>query len=163
MLGQVGSHLQRRVHGHIKGKLVGYRSVDMRIIPRIQLGDVHHEDSRSIVHRAALQARERKQCHMERPGAAESLVLCTAGGLVADKVRIGPAQAGRAHGLVGIDHDMVLGGLLYRIQVMVVHPLSVMVLSARDYVTYITALDGIVPVPVHKVVCGIHMPFIVPH
>ena len=98
---------------------------------------------------------------MMRLRAAERLVFGTAGGLIADKVGISPAKACRTHGLMGIHHYLVLCSLRDRIQIMIHHPLSVMCLSARQDVTYISALYCIVAIFVHEVICLLHVALII--
>ena len=58
-------------------------------------------------------------------------------------------------------HHVMLCGLCDGVEIMVVQPLSVMMLSERQYITDISALDGVVTIFVHKTVCGLHMTFIV--
>ena len=79
-------------------------------------------------------------------------VLGTFGGLVADEVRVGPAQTGRAHRLVGVDHDVVVGCLLDAKHVVVDHRLAVMMLAVRDDVADIAALHRIVTIFIHKII-----------
>src|SRR5690554_7798636 len=93
--------------------------------------------------------------------AAERLVLGTAGGLVADEVGPGAAYAGGAYRLVGVDHDPVLGRFLQGVLVVVVDPLAVVVLTARDDVAHVTALDRGVVVAVHQLVGLVEVPLIV--
>ena len=44
---------------------------------------------------------------------------------------------------------------------MIIHPLSVMMFSTRNNVTYIPTLQGIIPVIYHKLICFIKMTFVV--
>ena len=161
MLGQVGSHLQRAVHRDIQGELAGQRGVDVRVVggrPRVQ---IHHEDARRIVHRAALQAGEGQDGGVRRLAAAEGLVLRAAGGFITDEVGPGAAQARGAHCLVGVDHDVVLGGFLDGIEVVVHHPLAVVVLAIGQDVAYVTALHGVVAILDHQFVGIAHVTFVV--
>lgn len=89
---------------------------------------------------------------MVRPDAAEGLVFGALGRLVADHVGIGAAQSGGAHGFVGVDHDLMLGRLADGVEVVVVHPLSVVVLAAGEDAADVAALDGVVAVALHQVV-----------
>ena len=95
--------------------------------------------------------------------AAERLVLRAACRLVADQVGVGAAEARRAHRLVGVDHDLVVGGPADGIEVVVVHPLPVMVLAAGQDVAHVPALDRVVPVFVHQAVGRFHVAFVVAH
>ena len=53
---------------------------------------------------------------------------------------------------MGIDHDMVLGSLGHGIEVVVDHPLSVVVLTAGDDVAHVAALHGVVAILLHELV-----------
>ena len=83
--------------------------------------------------------------------------------LVADEVGVGSAQSGGACGLVGVDHNVVVGGLFQGIEVVVVHPLAVVVLTARHDVAHVATLDGVVAVVDHEAVGRIEMSLIVAH
>ena len=98
---------------------------------------------------------------MSRLGTAECLILGSSGRLIGDKVRPGPAQSRRTHRLMGIDHYLIFGGLGDGIQIMVYHPLAVMLLPARKHISDITGLDGIVAVVFHKRICRVEMPLVV--
>ena len=86
-------------------------------------------------------------------GAAE---LGAHGAFVADHVRPGAAQAGRADGFMGVDHDVVLGRLDDGIVVMVDDRLAVVILAVRDDLADVAALDGVVAILVHEVVGLLH-------
>ena len=60
VLGKVSGHLERGTHHHLDAELVGYRAVSVRVVLWIDLGDVHLEDSRGIIHRTADESGERK-------------------------------------------------------------------------------------------------------
>ena len=64
---------------------------------------------------------------------------------------------------VGVDHEAIVGGLLQGIEIVVVHPLAVVVLTAGHDVAHIAALDGIVAIVDHEAVGGIEMSLIVAH
>ena len=161
VLNHVGSHLQRTVHRHIERQLAGQRRVDVVGIVGVVVLHVHLEDARRIVHRTSLQTGEGQNGGVEGFAAVGGLIFCAARSLVTDEVRPCSAQTRRAHGLVGIDHDVVLGSLLDGIEVMVVHPLSVVMLSARDDVAHITALHSSVAIAVHQVVGSLHVALVV--
>ena len=160
VLGQVGSHLQRRVHGQVEGELAadGGTHPGGVVAPRAELG---LEDAGRVVHGSALQTGEGQDAGVVGAIAAECLVLRAASALVADEVGIGAAETGGAHCLVGIDHDVVAGRLLDAIEVVVVHGLRVVVVAARDDVADVAALYGIVAVPVHQLVGILHVALVV--
>ena len=64
---------------------------------------------------------------------------------------------------MGIDHDVVLRGLLDGIKIVIDQPLTVVMLSKRQNVTDIATLHGIVAILFHKTVGGIHVSFIITH
>ena len=162
MVRGVRRHLERGIHGHIEGELVGYGSVHVAVIPAPLL-EVLLEYARSEVHRASVETGELENGGVARLCAAEGLVFGAAGGLIAYEVRIGPAETGRAYRLVGIDHNVMFGCLGHGIEIVVHEPLAVMVLAVRQYVADIAALDGIVAVLIHKVVGGLHVTLVVSH
>ena len=51
---------------------------------------------------------------------------------------------------MGIDHDVVLGGLADDVEIMVVHGLRVVVVAAGYDVAYVARLHGVVAVAVHQ-------------
>ena len=63
---------------------------------------------------------------------------------------------------MGIDHDVVLGSLGYCIKIMVHQPLAVVILSARENVSYIAGFHGIVAIVVHEFVGLFHVPLVIP-
>ena len=89
------------------------------------------------------------------------LIFSASCAFVADQVWICACQSGRACGLVRVHHDLVFGGFGHGIEVVIVHPLAVMMFAARDYVAYISTLDCIVAVVFHKFVCILEMAFVV--
>ena len=70
VLGEVGSHLQRRVHRDVQGQLSADGGVDVRAI-----GAVHLEDARRVVHRSSLQSGEGQDGCVAGTRAAEGLIL----------------------------------------------------------------------------------------
>ncbi len=129
----------------------------------VELRDIHREDAGRVVHRSALQPGEGEQRNVEGLRAAEGLVLRAACRLVADQVGPGAAQSRGAHRLVGIDHDVVPGGQLHGMQVVVDHPLSVVVFASGQDVAHVAALHGVVSVAVHQRVGGLQVAFVVAH
>ena len=83
------------------------------------------------------------------------------GTLVADHVGPSAAQARRAHSLVGVDHDMVFGGLHDGIMVVVVDGLAVVAFAKGDDGAHVATLNGIVTVLVHQVICLLHPSFVI--
>ena len=92
---------------------------------------------------------------------AERFVFSTASRFITDKVRICTAQACRTYCLVSINHNLVIGCLFNGIKIVIIHPLSVVVLTARNDIAYITALHSIVTVVYHELVSLVHMTFVV--
>ena len=62
---------------------------------------------------------------------------------------------------MGVHHDMVLGGLLHHIQVVVVHRLRIVVVASWDDISHIARLDGIVAIAVHQLEGFLHVALIV--
>ena len=119
------------------------------------------EDTRSIIHRATNQTIKWKQGSVERFTATKSLIFRTTGRLVTNQVRISTAKSGRTHSFMGIYANLILGSFSHGVQIMVVHPLTVVMLSTRNHIAYITTLHCIVTVVYHKLVGFIHMTFII--
>ena len=119
------------------------------------------EDAGSVIHRTANQACERQNRCMIYFVASERFIFCSAGGFITDQIRICAADTGRAGCFVCIHHDFVIGGFLHCIQVVIVHPLSVVMFAAGDDVAYITALYGVVSIVCHKLVGFVHVAFVV--
>ena|SRR5574344_2258249 len=92
---------------------------------------------------------------------AKCLILSSTGTLVAYKVRVGAAETCRADGLMCIHHNVVLCSLFYRVEVVVVHPLAVVMLAERQDISYIAALYSVVTIFVHKVVSGLHVSLVI--
>ena len=161
VLYQVGGHLERTIHRDVEGQLPGERRVHMVGVVGVHLVHVHLKDAGGVVHRTALQTGERQYSGVEGLVAVGGLILGAAGGLVAYQVGPGAAQTGGAHCLVGIHHDVVLGGFLDAVEVVVVHPLSVVVLAAGYDVAHVAALHRVVAVTVHQCVGGFQMALVV--
>ena len=162
VLGHVGGHLQRAVEGDVEGQLAAQGAQHLALVA-CKRAQVHLKDAGRVVHGAALQPGERQNGGVAGLGAAKGLVLGAAGALVAHHVGPGAAQAGGAHGLVTVDHDVVLGSLGHGIVVVVDHPLAVVVLAAGNDVAHIAALDGVVAVAVHQGVGRVEMALVVAH
>ena len=64
---------------------------------------------------------------------------------------------------MGIDHDMMPSCLGHCVEIVVVHPLPVMMLPERKDVAHVSALHCVVAILVHKVVCGFHVPLVIPY
>ena len=160
ILGQVGCHLQRRVHRQIESQLSAESGVDIRLIvaPFTKLRD---EDARSVVHRTALQTCERQDDGVVRLAAAERLILCSACRLVADEIGPCAAKSGRTCRLMSVHHDVVLGSLLDAVEIVVVGGLRVMVVASRNDVAHVAALHGIIAILVHQRICCFEMTLIV--
>ena len=119
------------------------------------------QDARRVVHGAALQTGEGQYYGVVGIAAAESLVLRASGALVAYQVGIGAAKARGTGCLVGVDHDVVLGGLLHGIEIVVVHGLRVVMVAAGNDVSHVTGLHGVVAVIIHQLVGLLHPSLIV--
>ena len=92
---------------------------------------------------------------------AKSLILGATGALVAHEVGPGATQTRGAHGLVAVDHHMVLGSLLDDILVVVDHRLAEMEVATGDDIAHIARLDGIIAVAVHQIEGILEMALIV--
>ena len=163
MLREIGGHLERRIHCKVERQLIADGSIDMRLVGRAIFLHVHHEDSRGIIHRTAVETGERKNRDVLRVEASKSLILSSFGGFVAYHVRVGAAQARRTDSLMRIDHDMMLGRLADGVLVMIVHVLAIVVLAARENLAHVTGLDRVIAVLVHEVVGGIHVTLVIPY
>ena len=58
---------------------------------------------------------------------------------------------------------MMLGSLGHTVEVMVVHPLAVMMLPSRDDIAHIAALHGVVAILVHQAVGLVEVSLIIAH
>ena len=72
--------------------------------------------------------------------------LSTHGTLVSNHVGPSAAETCRSHGLMGVYHNMMLGGLHDSIMVMVVDGLAVVAFAEGDDGAHIAALHGVVAV-----------------
>ena len=158
----VGSHLQGAVHGDIERELASQGAVD-EPRPFHPLIDLRFQYARCVVHRSTLQTGERQDGGVVGVVAAKGFVLSALGALVANQVGIGAAKSGGSHRLMRIDHDMLLGGFLHAIEIVIHHPLTIMVFAARYDVAHITTLDRIVAMINHKLVSTVEMSLIVAH
>ena len=160
VFGQVGCHLQRRVHHEVECELSAERGVHVRrvVAPFFQTS---LEDARRVVHRSALQACEGQHDGVVGHRTAECLVLCAACRLVAYEVRPCATDAGGACSLVSVHHDVVLGCGLDDALIVVVHQLRVVVLAARYDVAHVACLHSIVAILVHKLERVLKVSFVV--
>ena len=156
VFGEIGGHLQRAVKRHVEGKL----SADGRIAVAAA-GTFHLEDTWRVVHRTTLQTREGNDGGVSRRKSAEGLVLGAAGALVANQVGPGAAQTCGSYSLVGIYHDVVVGGTFDGMLVVVDFNLAVMVFATWDDVAHISAFHGIVSIVTHELVGTIHVLLVV--
>ena len=92
---------------------------------------------------------------------AHGLKFRSSGTLVADEVGISAAESGWTHRFVRIDHQVVFGCLCHAIQIMVVHPLIVMVASVREYIADVAALDDVVSVVASELVGILQLSFVI--
>ena len=92
---------------------------------------------------------------MEGLAAVSGLILSSTCGLIANQVWPSAAQACGAHSLMGIHHNMVLGGLFDAIEIVVIHPLTIVVFSTGNDITYVSALHSSVAIFVHQIICSL--------
>ena len=93
--------------------------------------------------------------------ATKALILCATCALVTNQVGIGAAYTCRAGSLMRINHDFIVGGLGYAIQVVIIHPLTIVMFTARNDVAHIATLNCGVPIVNHKLVSLVKMTLIV--
>ena len=62
---------------------------------------------------------------------------------------------------MGIDPDMMFRSLLNSMEIVVVHPLAVMILAERQDIAHITALHCIITILLHKIVGSIHVTLVI--
>ena len=122
---------------------------------------IHLKNTRGIVHRSSLQTGEGQDGGVEGLAAVGGLVLSAACCLIAYQVGPGTAEACRMYGLVGIDHNMMLDSLLDAIEVVVVHPLAVMILPPGDDIAHVATLHGSVAILIHQLVGSLQMALVV--
>ena len=97
MFGEVGSHLQRRIEGHIQTQLVADGSFHL-LSPRHDFTHVGLKDARCIVHRAALQTCERQDGCVPRIDAFPK--LRAHGALIANHIGPGATESSGSHRLM---------------------------------------------------------------
>ena len=93
--------------------------------------------------------------------APERFILGSSRRLVTDKIGISTAQTRRTNSFMGIHHNLMLGGFGQCIKIMIDHPLSVMMFPTRYNISHISTLHGIIAMIVHKLICFLHVPFII--
>ena len=98
---------------------------------------------------------------MERFTATESLIFRTTSRLVTNQVRISTAKSCRTYSFVSIYTDLIISSFSHSIEIVVVHPLTIMMFTARNHIAYIATLYCIVTVVYHKLVSFINMTFII--
>ena len=96
-----------------------------------------------------------------RVAAAPGVELVAAGRFAGQPVGVGAVQAGGAHGLVHVHHDVVVGRVLGGAHVVVHHPLAVVVLAARDDAAHVAGFHGVVAVRLHEAVGGVQAALVV--
>lgn len=104
---------------------------------------IHLKDTGSEIHRTAFEPCKRQYGAMLR---RHGLVFLSHSTFVSDEIGICAAQSGRTHGFMGIHHNMLVGSLFDRIQVMAHLLLAIMMLSTGNDISYISALDDIVAI-----------------
>lgn len=62
---------------------------------------------------------------------------------------------------MGIYTNLIVGGFLHGIEIVIIHPLTIMMFSPRNDITYITTLHRIISVINHELIGFIHMTFVV--
>jgi hypothetical protein len=152
VLWDISCHLQWTVHRNIQCQLTSQGRVDMMMLTWINLVHIALQDTRGIIHRTTLQTSERQYSGMESLVACERLILCTTSRLIAYQVRISAAKTCRACCLMSIDHDMMLGSLCHTIEIVIVQPLTIVMLTTRNDIAYIATLYRIVTILIHQVI-----------
>ena len=103
VLREVSRHLQRRIHRHVKGQLLADGSGHIIVLGiRIEAQNITLKDAGGIIHRSALKPGKGHDSHLMRSDAAA--VFIALGGLVADEIGPGTAQACRTDAFVHVDH-----------------------------------------------------------
>ena len=108
-----------------------------------------------------MQTREGEYGGVTGLGTTKGLILRSASTLVADKVGPCAAKACGAHGLVGVDHDVVVGRAANSVEIVVDLNLAVVVLATGHYIAYVAALDGVVAIVAHQLVGAVHVLLVV--
>lgn len=142
--------MQGRWHGEVESELASDCGAGLISFTLAIIAETRFEESGGIIHRATLEAGEWEDTSMRRGITTHRLELAAASRLLRHPVGICAAEACGTRSLVAIDHDMMACGLIGDIEHMVYHPLRSVMLAARDDGTYITGLDGIIAMIVHK-------------
>ncbi len=158
ILGSVGCHLKGRIHGHVESELIGDCSLLVGSVAGRCLVEIHLEDTGGEVHRAAEQTGEGQDSAVAH---RHILIFLTQSGLVCHEVGICAGPAGRADCLVGVNHDMVVGGALDSVEIVAHGALVVVIAAFGQDIAYIAALDCVVAILVHKLVGRVDMAFVV--
>ena len=157
---KVDEHMQSSVPGvYVCGDLNGVSLLAHTAVREAEVA-VHHILGKED-HRTSNQSGKRKYGSMINIISTKRFIFCSASRLVAYQVRISTANTGRTYCFMCIYHDFIIGCFLYRIEIMVVHPLSVMVFSTRDDVAHITTLYRVITIIGHKLVSFVHVSFVV--
>ena len=127
----------------------------------VDFRDVCLEDAGCIVHWSSLQTCEGEYADVFGFASAHGLELRSPRAFVTDEVGVGAAEPGGAHGFVRINHEAVFGCFGHAIQIVVVHPLVVVVSAVGEYVSDVSALDDVVSVVVCELVGFLQLSFIV--
>ncbi|MPM84827.1 hypothetical protein SDC9_131903 [bioreactor metagenome] len=98
---------------------------------------------------------------MVRLTAAKSLVFRSPCRFITDQIWPGTGNTGGAHRFMRIDHDLVFRRFFKCKQVMVIDPLTVMIFTTGNNITYITTFYGRIFILVHQLVRFIKMSFVI--
>ncbi len=112
----------------------------MMVLSGVNLVHITFKNTRSVVDRTSLQAGERKDGGVKCLIAGKRLIFGATSRLITNQVGIGATQSRGANCLVSIHHDMMLGGFGHTIQIVVVHPLPVVMFSTWQNIAHISAL-----------------------
>ena len=94
-------------------------------------------------------------------GTAESLVFCATGTFIAHQIRISAAKSCRTHSLMTVHHNVMLGSLFDHIEIMVVHRLTVMMVTTWNHITHIACLHSIITIFIHQFISLLDMTLII--
>ena len=121
------------------------------------------ENAGGVVHRAAHDTGEGQDGGVLGRVAygVGGLELGAAGGLGCQVVGPGAMQSGGSYGLVGVYHDLVVGGASDAVQEVVDRGLVIVVGSAGDDGAYVAALDYGIVVVLHELVCPVEVTLVV--
>lgn len=123
VLGEVADHLHRRRHGEVECQLTRQGGAGLTILALAIVVHPCLEESGGIVHRTALEARERQYAGMRRRIAAHRLELAASCRLLSQPVGICAAEARGTRCLMAVHHYPVVGGTLGDAEDVVDHPL----------------------------------------